>query len=168
MGEVSKCQWYPFSNNLRFILNVDWFNPFKHVEYSVGVIYIVIANLPRSEHYKMENILIVGVLPGPKEPKKHMNTYPKPLIDELLELWNGTYLTAPGIFIPIHCALLCVSCDLPAPQKLCGFTTFSSLQGCSKCMKKITCVCIFARIFWFLKTTPKRELVSPSYIHCNN
>ena len=26
-------------NNLGLILNLDWFNPFKHVEYSVGVIY---------------------------------------------------------------------------------------------------------------------------------
>ena len=45
----------------------------------------------------------------------------------------------PGVFVPIRCALLCVSCDLPATRKVCGFTSFSSLQGCSKCMKKFTC-----------------------------
>ena len=97
-------------NNLGLILNVDWFNPFKHIDYSVGVLYLVIANLPRSERYK----IIVGVLLGPKELKKHMNSYLKPLVDELLELWKGTYLSAPGIFVPIRCTLLCVSCDLPA------------------------------------------------------
>ena len=37
-------------NSLAFILNIDWFNPYKHV---VGVIYLVIANLPRSECYKL-------------------------------------------------------------------------------------------------------------------
>ena len=97
-------------------------NPFKHVEYSAGVIYLDIANLPRSERYKIENVIIVVVLPGPKEPKKHMNSYLKPLVDELLQLWKGTYLTAPGVFVPIRCALLCVSCDLPATRKVCSFT----------------------------------------------
>ena len=126
-------------NNLGFILNIDWFNSFTHIEYSVGVLYLVIANLPRSERYKIENAIIVGVLPGPKEPKRHMNSYLKPLVDELLELWKGTYLSAPGVFVPVRCALLCVSCDLPATRKVCGFTSFSSLQGCSKCMKKFTC-----------------------------
>ena len=103
------------------------------------MLYLVIANLPRSERFKIENVLIVGVLPGPKEPKKHMNSYLKPLVDELLELWNGAYLTSPGVFVPIRCALICVSCDLPATRKACGFTSFSSLHGCSKCMKKFTC-----------------------------
>ena len=68
-----------------------------------------------------------------------MNSYLKPVVDELLELWKGTYLSAPGVFVPIRCALLCVSCDLPATRKVCGFTSFSSLQGCSKCMKKFPC-----------------------------
>ena len=68
-----------------------------------------------------------------------MNSYLKPLVDELLELWQGTYLTAPGVFVPVRCTLLCVSCDLPATRKVCGFTSFSSLYGCSKCMKKFTC-----------------------------
>ena len=126
-------------NNLGLILNIDWFNPFKHVEYSVGVLYLVVANLPRSERYKIDNVIIVGVLPGPKEPRKHMNSYLKPLVDELLELWTGTYFTAPGVFVPVRCALLCISCDLPATRKVCGFISFSSLHGCSKCMKKFTC-----------------------------
>ena len=36
-------------------------------------------------------------------------------------------------------ALLCVSCDLPATRKVCGFTSFSSSHGCSKCMKVFSC-----------------------------
>lgn len=50
-------------------LNLDWFQPFTHVEYSVGAIYLAIQNLPREERYKEENIILVGVLPGPSEPK---------------------------------------------------------------------------------------------------
>ena len=36
--------------------------------------YVSILNLPREERYTVENIL-VGVLPGPHEPKKTMNSY---------------------------------------------------------------------------------------------
>ena len=88
-GKFQSVNGTPFlqvPNNLGLILNVDWFNPFKHVEYSVGVLYFVIANLPRSERYKIENVIIVVVLPGPKEAKKHMNSYLKPLVHELLLL----------------------------------------------------------------------------------
>ena len=73
------------------------------------MLYLVIANLPRSERYKLENVMIVGVLPGLREPKKNMNSYLKPLVNEL---WKGIFLSAPGVFVPVRCALLCVSCDL--------------------------------------------------------
>ena len=38
-------------NSLGLILNVDWFNPVKHLEYSFGVIYLVIGNLPQPQRY---------------------------------------------------------------------------------------------------------------------
>ena len=32
------------------LLSVDWFQPFKHVQHSVGCIYLVILNLPEGKH----------------------------------------------------------------------------------------------------------------------
>ena len=55
--------------NLLFMLNTDWFQPFKHTKYSIGVTYLVIQNLPRDIRFKPENIIIVSTIPGPKEPK---------------------------------------------------------------------------------------------------
>ena len=128
-------------NNLCLKLNLDWFNPFKHVQYSVGVLYFVVENLPRTDRYKLENIIVVGCIPGPKEPKKHINTYLKPIVDELLELWHGKLLRTSSIFgiVPVRCALTCITCDLPATRKLCGFLSFSASQGCSKCRKHFPC-----------------------------
>ena len=37
--------------NLGLLLNVDWFHPFQHSSYSVGVVYIVILNLPREARH---------------------------------------------------------------------------------------------------------------------
>ena len=66
---VSGRPFLELPNSLGLILNVDWFNPYKHIQYSVGMIYLVIGNLPRSERYKLENVILVGVIPGPNEPK---------------------------------------------------------------------------------------------------
>ena len=42
------------------IMNIDWFQPYKHVRYSVGVIYLVVMNLPRSVRYKVENVMLIA------------------------------------------------------------------------------------------------------------
>lgn len=67
-------------NSLATALNLDWFQPFTHVRYSVGALYLVILNLPREERYKIENIILVAIIPGPKEPKKTVNSFLAPLI----------------------------------------------------------------------------------------
>lgn len=52
-------------------MNLDWFQPFDNSQYSVGVIYGVICNLPRSERFKVSNIITLAVIPEPNEPKLH-------------------------------------------------------------------------------------------------
>ena len=75
--------------NFALCLNVDWFQPFKHSHYSCGAIYVAILNLPRSERYSSENVILLGVIPGPKEPELTKNSFLEPLVDELLQLWDG-------------------------------------------------------------------------------
>ena len=124
--------------NYAFMLNVDWFQPFKHSVYSVGVLYMVLMNLPRAERFKPENVFLVGVIPGPHEPKHNINSYLQPLVAELNVLWkDGISVKAHGSTTDakFHAALLCVGCDIPAARKVCGFTGHGSNMGCSKCKK---------------------------------
>lgn len=74
--------------SLLLTLNVDWFEPFANGRiHSVGAIYPSINNLPRAERYKPESLILVGIMPGPKERSKHqINRYLRPLVDELLDL----------------------------------------------------------------------------------
>lgn len=58
-------------------LNVDWFQPFEHGIYSVGGIYLSLQNLPRNERYKTENIILIGIIPGPRKLKQIINLYLK-------------------------------------------------------------------------------------------
>ena len=125
--------------NLLFMLNIDWFQPFDHTQYSCGVIYIVIQNLPRNVRFKMENVIIVSTIPGPKEPNYYqLNNYLCPMVDELKKLWQGILFKTPHSFLKttvIRAALCYLSSDLPATRKLCGFYGYNATYGCSKCMK---------------------------------
>ena len=116
-------------------LNVDWFRPYKHVEYSVGAIYIAVLNYPRELRYFQENIILVGILPGPREPSLQMNAFIEPLVRDLLKLWNGVEMNTPDGNKLIRAALLCISCDIPAARKLTGFVGHSALKACAKCLK---------------------------------
>lgn len=71
-------------NNLALSCNVDWFRPFKHTQFSIGVLYIVILNLPRKIRYLPENLIIGGVVLGPTEPSKTMNSLLEPIVKDLL------------------------------------------------------------------------------------
>ncbi len=73
----------PFTYGL--MLNVDWFKPYKHLEYSVGAMYLTIMNLPRQKRFKEENVLLVGLIPGPHEPSLNINSFLKTLVEDLLE-----------------------------------------------------------------------------------
>ena len=125
-----------------FALNVDWFQPFTHTVYSVGVIYLTILNLPRTFRYKLENVIVVGIIPGPSEPAHDINSYLQPLVNELLSLWTGISLrvSIPSGVVEknIKCALLCIACDLPAGRKSCGFLSHNARLGCSRCLKEFT------------------------------
>ncbi|XP_020894762.2 uncharacterized protein LOC110233779 [Exaiptasia diaphana] len=123
--------------NYALMLNVDWFQPFKHSIYSVGALYMVFMNLPRELRFKTENVILVGIIPGPHEPKLNINSYLKPLVEELNTLWQGVQLKVESNDT-FRAALLCVGCDIPAARKVCGFTGHSSCHGCSKCKKVFT------------------------------
>ena len=119
--ELSTTEFLSNSNTIALALKVDWFQPYKHSPRSIGVLYMVVLNLPREERYKLENVIIVGILPGPAEPKLTANTYLKPLVFELQKLWKMRELfSVNGSFFPraIKVGLICVTCDIPASRKI--------------------------------------------------
>ena len=126
--------------NYLLTLNVDWFCPFEHGRYSVGAIYITIQNLPASIRNHPDNIILVGIIPGPSEP--HLT----PLITELLTAWNvGFPLNVPhptgqDMQTVIRVALTCVACDIPASRRVCGFLGHRATLGCNKCLKEFKCM----------------------------
>ena len=126
-------------SNLGIMINLDWFQPFESTPYSCGAIYGVICNLLRNVRFNKENILTLGLLPGPSEVKlDKINNYLTPIINELLDFWNGVKL--PTKKCPngkkIRLAVICYFNDIPAARKLCGH--ISALVGCHRCYKTAT------------------------------
>ena len=83
-------------------INVDCLQPFVRTVYSTGAIYLTIQNLPRHKRYRQENVILVGVVPVPKEPKLQLNSYLTLFVEELQEFWTGVILQSvnKGQIIP--------------------------------------------------------------------
>ena len=66
-----------------------------------------------------------------------MNTYLKPLVKELQDLWKGVEMCVNDdgrmLTLAVKGALMCVACDLQAGRKICGFLGTSAALGCSRC-----------------------------------
>ena len=58
-------------SHLGLMLNLDWFQPFDGTTHSTEVLYAAICNLPRDIRFKRENLIIIGILPGPNEVSLH-------------------------------------------------------------------------------------------------
>lgn len=123
-------------------LCMDGFNPFHGKEagktVSVGAIYMICLNLPPHLRYRLENVFLVGIIPGPSSPSTHqINELLKPLVHDLQIFWD------PGVFFYrtfsypkgrlVRCAVVPLVCDLPAARQMAGFASHSSTNFCSFC-----------------------------------
>ena len=120
--------------SLALQLNMDWFQPFtRRNNISVGAIYLSILNLPRKDRYKLENVILLGIIPNLTKEPNTLEYLLRPLVEELKIFYKD------GIHLPktdrlIKCVLICITCDLPATSKVWGFLGHSAKLGCSRCL----------------------------------
>ena len=75
------------------------------------------------------------IIPGPHEPKKHINSFVGPLVSELLEFYSGVWLMTSAGRQLVRCVLVCQSSDIPATRKATGFLGHKANKVCSRCLK---------------------------------
>ena len=77
------------------------------------------------------------MMPGPNEPVGDINSFLFPLVEDLQKLFRGiSFQHSSSCLVTIRAMLLCLTRDLPATRKACGFSNFNALHGCSKCLKQ--------------------------------
>ena len=117
-------------------------------------------------------MVIVCTIPGPKEPScSDLNPYLTCMVNDLKKLWDGVEMRNPISVLGsrlIRAALLCISSDLPATRKVCGFYGLKAKYGCSKCLKLFPTVNLqtnysgFERNAWPLRDIAHRKQVERS------
>jgi hypothetical protein len=125
-----------------FVFNVDYYSAegqtIRGPSASVGLISGACLNLPLDIRYKPENMYIVGIIPGPKEPSKtELNHYMRPVVNDLLVSWERgvhysrtarhskgrTSRSAAAIFVN----------DLPAARQVNQSAAHTSHHYCTRC-----------------------------------
>ena len=93
-------------------------------------------NLPLDVRYKLENMYLAGIIPGPKQPSlKNLNHYIRPLIAQLATSWKqgvrySRTANHPGGHVTWSTIVLAV-CNLPAVHHLAALAGTGSHFLCS-------------------------------------
>ncbi|KAL0358501.1 UNVERIFIED_CONTAM: hypothetical protein Sangu_0699500 [Sesamum angustifolium] len=124
--------------NIRLGLCIDGFAPHGQYgrTYSCWPVIITPYNLPPGMCMKSEYMFLSMVIPGPSNPKRLIDVYLQPLIDELLQLWHvgvRTHDHATNQAFMMRAALMWTVNDLPAYGMASGWST-AGIMGCPICM----------------------------------
>jgi hypothetical protein len=109
--------------------------------HSSGPLSFSIPNLPHHLRYRLSNMLLTTILPGPREQDAdQVQRYLRIIVNELLRLWEygfwiETNLVAGGRLL-VRVILLCICCDKPAAHKMGGFGSHSHTYFCTRCCIK--------------------------------
>eukprot|EP00794_Sanderia_malayensis_P018629 gene18629-20509_t len=123
------------NSTIAFLLHVDWVKAFMRGQHNVGTIFLTVLNIPRDKRNLKRWVNLVGIIPGAREPSIDINTYLRPIVDDLLLLYNGVdiYVKETKETINIKAILLCITCDIPAMRKVTQFLSHKANKGCSMC-----------------------------------
>ncbi|TFK61738.1 hypothetical protein BDN72DRAFT_748493, partial [Pluteus cervinus] len=135
---------------------------------------LVCLNLPAHLRYKVENIYLVGVIPGPHEPSLHeLNHFICPMVDNLLELWS------PGVVLScvsgydygclVRCAIIALIADLLAVRKLAGLRgVTANTNFCSFCQLPKADIGNLDNSSWPRATTAERIAAAEAWLHAES
>ncbi|CUA77659.1 hypothetical protein RSOLAG22IIIB_12749 [Rhizoctonia solani] len=149
-------------------VSTDGFTLFKRRRRGMSTawpILIINYNLHPRIRTRLENVICVGVIPGPKQ-CKDLNSFLVPLLDELLELEAGVECSAPpgpdtrGSNFVFRAFLMTIFGDIPAVAKLLMMKGHNGARPCRACLIPAV-LCKLARnaVYYVPMAHPGREQV---------
>ncbi|QRV97963.1 Transposase family Tnp2 protein [Ceratobasidium sp. AG-Ba] len=115
-------------------LSTDGFGPFRTCEQSCWPLVIFNYNLDPTIRHRLENLLCLGVIPGPNEPQE-LDTFLEPLVDELEQLARGVAAFDGEHMRPfcLHAYLIACFGDMPAVAKMMCMKGVNGKHPCRAC-----------------------------------
>ncbi|OCH87011.1 hypothetical protein OBBRIDRAFT_851644 [Obba rivulosa] len=117
-------------------LGVDWFSYLRSQiapSHTSCPMSFNVVNLPLALRYRISNLLLVGIMPGPKEAGlDQVQYFLRVIINELLRLWRDGFVIKTSAFPNGHrvqVILVGVICDKPAAHKLAKFALKATLDA---------------------------------------
>lgn len=134
-SQKQKKNLYQNPTDLAFFMSTDGVRVFKtRTNYIIWPIILINLNLPPHERYLKENIILIGIIPGPKQPVD-LDSFFYPLCMEMLKLqegipaWNG--LLDQEFILRAHISL--IGADQVGREKLMNMKGSGSYKFCSYC-----------------------------------
>jgi hypothetical protein len=134
-GKLMPFKFFSEEHEIALGLSVDGMCPFKRRKNTCWLLLIINYNLPPDERMKIDNLICIGVIPGPKCPAD-INSFLQPLIDELLELARGVDavdVTQHKLFA-LRAHLMTIFGDIPALTKILEFIGHNGCFPCRFCL----------------------------------
>jgi hypothetical protein len=145
IGLVLGFDWYVNGVHETFshliIFRFSYLRSMISASHSSGPLSFSIPNLPHHLRYRLSNMLLTTILPGPKEQDAdQVQRYMRIIVNKLIRLWEHgfwieTDLVPEGRLL-VRVLLLCICCDKPAAHKLGGFGAHSHTYFCTRCCIK--------------------------------
>ena len=112
----------------------DGFAPFKKRKHTAWILLIFNYNLPPDERFRKDNILCVGIIPGPKKPW-NADSFIYPLVRELLQLATGVsaYDALSREVFALHAYVIAGFGDIPAVSMLMRMKGHNGVCPCRMC-----------------------------------
>lgn len=135
-GDVYKYHSAVLSNhhNISLMWYTDGVQMYECSTYSLWPFFFVVNELPPSERFKKENLIMAGFWGSSEKP--HPNVFLKNTTADLLELKTGIEVNPHGMEskIKVQVILLCGTCDAPAKAAFLHMKTHAGYFSCPKCL----------------------------------
>jgi hypothetical protein len=115
--------------------STDGYSPHKRKAKTAWPLVIYNYNLPPEERFQNENIIVLGVIPGPKKPHD-FDSFAWPMVEEMLALAVGvkTWDANTKEFFMLRAYLIIIFGDIPAVSMLMRMKGHNGKCPCRFCM----------------------------------
>lgn len=119
-------------------ISIDGVQPYDRSEKSIWPLTLVINEIKRKERFRFENLILGGVWPGPKKPKREeMFAFLDTIVQQLKPLEEGQYFECRSDSDierrRLEVFLICACMDKPAQSLVQNIAEPIAKYGCGRC-----------------------------------